>query len=108
MRQKTLLRERKHKQRLKRLKILTFSSSTVYTPSTMPPVTSESSIELLALAYSISIYWDNDLLFYVADLGDFDCKIHAATWEQAAAAAKIVHQLLIAGYRQAGYSLPEV
>lgn len=103
-----LLRERKHKQRLKRLKLpipIVYFGDDILLPQ---PITKDSPASSLSLAYAISIYWDNDLLCFIAELADFDVKVHSSSWDGAAAAAKVVHELLIAGYRQGGYPLPEV
>lgn len=75
----------------------------------MTTITKTSSIDVLKLAYAISIYWDNELGFFVADLGDFNgVQIHAVSWSVAAVAAQITHELLITAYRNYGYELPEV
>lgn len=73
-----------------------------------PMVTENDSIEILSEAYSISIYWDNDLNVFIAELDDFNTQIHSPTWLGAAAAAKVAHSLLVENYRLFSYSLPEV
>lgn len=74
-----------------------------------PQVTTSSTVEILSKAYPVSIYWDNDENQFIAELSSFNnTQLHAATWEQAAAAAQIAHTLLITVYRANSYTLPEV
>lgn len=92
---------RKRKRRKRKLQIIAMP--------TTPQITKDSPVDILASAYAISIYWDNDENAYIAELSDFNStQIHASTWEGAAAAAHIALSLLITGYRASGYTLPEV
>ena len=76
---------------------------------TEPQVTLDSPVETLAEAYPVSIYWDNDENAFLVELPSFNnTQLHALTWAQAAAAARIAHMLLINVYRANSYTLPEV
>ena len=101
MKPKAALKARKHKKRLRRLNLSQI-------PQTMTISTSSPS-NVLATAYPISIYWDNELDAFIAELSDFNnAQVHASTWQAAAAAAQTAQQLLIEAYRLYGYTLPEV
>ena len=96
-----LLRKRKHKKRLIKLNL-------AKNPTIMN-ITNASPVDVLSLAYAVAVYWDNDLDCFVAELAYFNgVQIHAPSWDAAATAAKITHQLLITAYRNYGYELPEV
>ena len=98
---KKLLKRRKRKKRLRRLKQLAQPTS--------PMVTTADPSTVLAEAYPISVYWDNDANKFFAELSDFgECMVHADTWLAATTAAKIAQQLLVEAYRLYGYTLPEV
>jgi len=101
MTKNNLLKKKRHKTRLRNLNILP--------PVVNMTITKTSPAEVLSLAYGMSIYFDNDLDFYVCELGDFNSvHLHASTWAIAAAAGQIATQLLIESYRAYNYPLPEV
>lgn len=97
---KRKLQQRKRKRRLRRFKPELIPKE--------PMVSITDSTAILSEAYPISIYWDNDLNLFIAELDDFGVQIHAPSWALAASAAKIAHILLIENYRTFGYTLPEV
>lgn len=90
----------KQKKKLRRRKLVPMPESLI---------TKDSSTETLSTAYPIAIYWDGDENAYVCELTAFNSvRLHATSWESAAAAAKVAHSLLITVYRANGYVLPEV
>jgi predicted RNase H-like HicB family nuclease len=101
MKTRNLSPARKRKKRLRRNKLLS--------PPTMPQALTSDSVEILSSAYPIAIYWDNDENCFICELSAFNsARLHAATWDDAAIAAKTAHTLLINVYRANGYTLPEV
>lgn len=97
---KRRLQQRKRKRRLRR-----------YKPELLPQnpmVSILDSIAVLSEAYPISVYWDNQLNLFIAELDDFNVQVHANSWLVATNAAKVAHGLIIQNYRTYGYTLPEV
>lgn len=91
----------RRKKRLRKRRIITMP--------TTPQLSTDSPLSDLVDAYPIAIYWDNDENAFIAELSSFNsARLHAASWIQAANAAKTAHTLLITLYRANGYTLPEV